>query len=131
MKDVVIQSIWLVIALVVSFTFLGPFAYLGALIFGLIPLWYLKKRPRNDILKTNLWSSLVTLIVAAIAYASFVFYIRDRVWIDPGKSLMNFLGIINFGSYLPEGLYFVILFNVPFLIYFFFRKKDAPVTQSS
>ena len=48
--------------------------YVFALLVGMIPFLYLKKHSKKEVLKINIVSSLVALVVIGIIYAIFYFY---------------------------------------------------------
>ncbi len=129
-----IQSIILAILVVVMSTmFYGYFTYSSAMILGLLTLFYLKKTSRKDALKINLWSSLVAFIVMLIAYAvlswlSSIFFGSGATGgIEASGGLVTFWEIFDINNLLPNGAAFLVLFNIPMLIYYFFGKKDEPV----
>ncbi len=128
-KMVVIQSILLSIVVILLASFLGGnFVYITSLIVGLIPFIYLKKHSKKEVLKTNLWSSLVALIVVLIVFSILYFWFGAMFGMEDSISasgLPNVLAIFDAGIILRYGLIFLALFNVPVLIYYFFGKKDT------
>ena len=123
MNKVVIQSIWLTLAILAFTVFLpGYFGYFGAIILGLIPLLYLKKLLKERVLKINIWSSVIAFVVLVVVYIILAYWFNGLVTTN-STTLRIMLGIVNLRNFLLNMSISIVLFNIPFLIYFFFGKK--------
>jgi len=132
----VIQSIWLtIVAIVFSAIFVNTFSYVAALVLGFIPFLYLKKSLKKDILKVNVLSSVVAFVVLLIVHY-LLLQVKGPIaseglsagTIVPFVSIM-FLSVFTFNGFLSGTAIFIGLFNVPFLIYFFFGKERKIAEQ--
>jgi hypothetical protein len=100
------------------------FFYVAAVIVGLIPFLYLKKSLKKDILKVNVLSSVVAFVVLAIAYVLLGQLGGHFASGAANSGVGSILSIIDISGALLQGVIFLVLFNVPFLLYFIFGKKD-------
>jgi len=122
MRGLIVQSIWLTLLAIVLVLFFAPVFVVSALVLGFIPFLYLKKSLKKDILKVDVISSIIAFVVLIIVYV-----VLNQLGgsVDPGmsESAMSYLSIISIDGFLLRGIIFLLLFNVPFLLYFFFGKK--------
>jgi hypothetical protein len=131
MRGLVIQSIWLSIVVVVfTFFFQGNFSLIVTPIIGMIPFLYLKKSSRKDVLKLNVLSSIIAFIVLIAIYLLLYFSLLGIVDLENNNlgivgnspliyQMISFLGIYS----LLLGSVYLLLFNLPILLFFLFGKK--------
>ena len=121
------QSIFLtIITITFPMLFKDYFLYIFALILGLLTFFYLKKHSKKDVLKINFWSSLVAVIIVIVVYVTLSHFFTGLEVSDVGEigGLGSIVSIFNIANLLPNGLVFIVLFNLPMLIYYFFKGKD-------
>ena len=125
-----IQSILLAIVAVALSAFTESyFVYVSALVLGFLTFFYLKKYSKKEVLKTNLWSSLFSFIVLVLLLVPMFLWFPETLESEGLNISTNALSMIDVTKFLPNGLIFIILFNLPMLLYYFFGKKDVGIAQ--
>ena len=116
----IIQTIILLI-IMLSFSIVGIyFAFIVSLALGIIPILYLGKIDKKQLLKINLISSLIVAIIVVLVY---FFYLRSLQGLITVDNLPGFITLIDVNDFLLKTLGSLVIFNIPGIIYFFFGKE--------
>ncbi len=134
----VIQTvlIFLITSVVVTLLPSWPFIYLAPLVLGLLPLIYRNKIDKKEILKLNIISSIIAIILIAMLYFFYVVPLQNTVsraassGADLGAlgNIVTVAHILSYRYMLTGSFIFLALFNIPFIIYYLFSHKERQKT---
>ncbi len=96
-------------------------ALIIALIVGLIPLIYAKKYTKKEILGINVISSIIVGIFLIIIFFYLSLINTSQI---SNELIIQIIQILDLRTFLFSGLGSLVLFNIPFLFYFFFKKEE-------
>jgi hypothetical protein len=96
------------------------FAYIVSFGLGIIPILYLGKIDKKQLLQINLISSLIVAIIVVLVY---FFYLRSLSGLITVDNLPGFITLIDVNNFLLKILVSLVIFNIPGIIYFFFGKE--------
>jgi hypothetical protein len=114
----ILTIIFLGLIVFLSLVTIGYFNLIIPLLFGLIPLLFLKKLPKKQILKNNIIISIIFLILTLILYLIFNYIIKGY-----SSEVSGIIAVINVFNNLIYALSGILLYNVPFLLYYLFNKE--------
>jgi len=135
---IIIQTVILFLITAVTTTMFPRwiFLYLFPILLGLISFAYAKKFEKKEILKVNIISSLIAMVLITALYFLFALPLQNEVnqalssGADP-TALGNNIYIVQifaFEHMLRSSFIFLILFNLPFLVHYFFGNSEKQKT---
>jgi len=110
---------------IVSLIISQYFQLIIALAVGFIPIIYKNKVDKKQILKINITCSIITEILVLILYFVFLMPLQNQFqetsYLMEVSKFSELMSILNIESFLLNSFLFLVVYNIPFLVYYVFK----------